>query len=206
MNVKVNLSIEKTINNYIIKEFIFNMKNFNAFSEALLVTLSPKSDAVAPVEACPCQQKDMLSQTADDVLKNLGGDVVQPTDGIGEYGDIQADGIGEYADGIGEYAEEGEEGDVDLECTDDGLRVKFNGVEIVLPKNVVEKIKDHMEHEETETPAEEEDEHTENESEDEDSDVTEPEDTQEDADEEDADEEDEDDNVFESFKAKNYKK
>jgi len=166
------------------------MKKFNTFSEAILVTLHPKSDAVAPVEACPCQQRDMLTQTADDVLKNLGGDVVQPDDGIGQSGDIQADGIGEYA----EDGSEGTDGDVELECTGDGLRVKFNGIEIVLPKNVVEKIKSHEEHEDTETPAEEEAEHTEDGSETEDEDNTE------------TTEEPEDNTVTESKKSKKTKK
>jgi len=174
------------------------MKKFNEFTEALLVTLKPESDSVAPVEQCPCQQKDMMSQAADDVMKNLGGDVIQPTDGIGEYGDNQADGIGEYAD-------EGEEGDVDLECTEDGLRVKFNGIEIVLPKNVIEKIKNHVEHEEGETPAEEETEHEETSSETEDTDdsndsddIMETEDNEED--------EDKDKTVTESKKSKKAKK
>lgn len=125
------------------------MKKFNEFSEALLVTLHPKSDSVGPVEPCGCQQQDMMSAAAEDVLKNLGGDVIQPDDGIGDYGENQADGIGDYA--------EDAEG-VELECTGDGLRVKFNGLEIVLPKNVVEKIKNHVEQDETETPEDEQEE------------------------------------------------
>jgi len=157
------------------------MKKFNEFSEALLVTLNPKSDAVAPVEACPCQQKDMLTQTADDVMSNLGGgEPIQPDDGIGEYGDNQAEGD-ESADGV------------ELECTDDGLRVKFNGVEIVLPKNVVDKIKDHVEHEESETPAEEEAEQTEGDDENAELDQEETEEEEEESDEK------KDDNVFESL-------
>jgi len=142
------------------------MKKFNKFSEALLVTLHPKSDSVGPVEPCAAPQQDMMSAAAEDVLKNLGGDVIQPDDGIGDYGENQADGIGEYgedADGIG------------LECTDDGMRVKFNGLEIVLPNEVIEKIKNHVEHEEGETSEEEEEEHEESESEDEDTESEEPE-------------------------------
>ena len=105
------------------------MKKFNTFSEALLVTLNPKSDSVGPVEQCPCQQQDMMSAAAQDVLKNLGGDVMQPDDDVGEAGEIQADGD--------------DNGGVELECTGDGLRVKFNGMEIVLPSTVIDAIKSH---------------------------------------------------------------
>lgn len=154
------------------------MKKFNEFAEHLLITANPpESDSVGPVQtqACPCKAKDMLTQTVDDVL----GNIQQPTDGIGEYGQIGGDGIGDYSkDGVGEYGTEegGEASDVDLECMgEQGLKVKFNDMEILLPKRVIDKIKEFVgaeaeehedeteseteEHETEETPEEETEEH-----------------------------------------------
>lgn len=165
------------------------MKKFNEFSEALLVTLNPKSDSVGPVEQCPCQQQDMMSAAAQDVLRNIGGDVVQPDDGVGEAGEIQADG-----DAVG-----GENG-VELECTGDGLRVKFNGLEIVLPKDVVEMIKNHEGEDydpNADITSDEETEETE-EGESEESEETEENESEETEETEESDEDD--DNVFESLK------
>lgn len=157
------------------------MKKFNQFSEALMVTLHPKSDAVAPVEACPCQQKDMLTQTADDVMKNLTG-VTQPTDDVGDYGEVQSDG--DVADESG----------IELEDTEGGLRVKFNGMELVLPVDVIEKIKAHETHEADETDEEETEEHEESDSEEEDV-----KDDETDSEDESEDEEEEDKDTFNSF-------
>jgi hypothetical protein len=109
------------------------MKNFNAFAEALLVTTAqPESDSVGPVspDTCPCQAKDRLTQTVEDTLGTLGSPV-QPDDEVGEYGEIDGEAM-EPLDGDG----------VELECLgDEGLIVKFAGTAILLPKNVVEKIK-----------------------------------------------------------------
>lgn len=120
------------------------MKKFNTYAEALLLAVRPQSDAVAPVETDePEEVKDKMSMAADEVLQNLG---IQPDDNVGEYGNIESDSEAIDTDGI------------DLECLgEEGLRVKFNGMEIVLPKNVVEKIRGYSE-EMGETSSEEENE------------------------------------------------
>ncbi len=131
------------------------MKKFYDFSEALILSVKPASDAVGA--ASPCCGKpatDMFSTTAEDYMKNiLGGgndnaDVIQPDDDVGEAGEVSADS----------------ESSVSVECMgEEGLRVKFNGMEFVLPVEVVEAIKnsegseadESEEHEESETPEEE---------------------------------------------------
>jgi len=133
------------------------MKNFNSFAEALLVSVVPKSDSVGPVTGdseCPCQKQDMFSQNAEELLNSINP--IQPDDDVGEQGELQSDSEStEDSSGI------------ELECTEDGLRVKFGGMEVVLPKSVVEKIKTHVEHEDSETPEQEEAEHAEGETEEE---------------------------------------
>jgi len=110
------------------------MKNFNQYMEALLVAVKPQSDSVGQVSPCdagaePEMPKDMMSAAADDVLRNLG---IQTDDDVGEMGEIQSDG----------EMTEGEEGGVSLECLgEEGLKVNFNGMQIVLPRNVVDMIK-----------------------------------------------------------------
>jgi hypothetical protein len=146
------------------------MKEFNKFVEAILITAQPQSDSAGAVEpSCPCQQRDMFSQATDkfmDTLNPSDDQEIQPEDGVGETGEIQGD----------------EQSDVELECMgEQGLKVKFNGMEILLPKNVVEQIKEFesgegegegegssepeagetQEHEEGETAAEEKSEHEE---------------------------------------------
>lgn len=133
------------------------MKEFYKFSEALLLSVKPSSDAVAPAEPCSCQKPDGFTSAANDYVKNvLGGgeETVQPDDNVGETGDI-------------EFSSESS-GGVELECMgEDGLKIKLNGMEIVLPKDVVEAIKnyegseseEHKEHEDSETPEEESEEH-----------------------------------------------
>jgi len=139
------------------------MKKFNKLcTEALFITsLKPDSDSAGPVSptACPCT-KDNFGKAIDDFMGSNQDTFSQPTDGIGETGEIEGDSETETTTS-----------DVELECTEDGLRVKFNGVEIVLPKDVIQKIQDHLEHEATETPEEETEEHEESESESEDEDA-----------------------------------
>jgi hypothetical protein len=132
------------------------MKKFNNLcKEALLITsIKPESDTSGPIEPVT-NSKDTFSKTIDQFLSQQSpDDSIQPTDNVGEFGENQS---------------EETESDVQLECTPDGLRVKFNGLEIVLPKAIIEKIKAHQEHEETESPEEEAEEHdtTSDESEDE---------------------------------------
>lgn len=134
------------------------MKKFNDLcQEALLITsIKPEADTSGAIQPVT-NPKDMFSQTVDQFLtKQSSDDLTQPTDDVGEFGETQSD-------------ETDTNTDVQLECTPDGLRVKFNGLEIVLPKSVIEKIKAHQEHEETESPEEEAQEHetTSDESEDE---------------------------------------
>jgi len=134
------------------------MKKFNQLcTEALFITtVKPESDSAGPVTptTCPCK-KDNFSQAVDSFMGQQDGSEIQPTDGIGETGEIE-----------GDSEESTSSSNVELECTEDGLRVKFNGIEIVLPTDVVQQIKDHMEHEATETPEEETEEHTDSEAED----------------------------------------
>jgi hypothetical protein len=87
---------------------------------------------------------------------------MQPTDGVGEAGEIESEG----SDGV------------ELTCMgEEGLQIKFNGMTFTLPVNVVDAIKgferneegqeegsadeENVEHEESESPAEEEAEHAE---------------------------------------------
>ena len=136
------------------------MKKFYDFSEALILSLKPTSDAVAPAtQAIEKKPKDMFSTTADNYIKDVIGDeeTVQPDDNVGEAGEIGS---------------ESSESNIDLECLgEEGLKIKFNGLEFVLPVDVVEAIKgfksegsteeEHEEHEENESPEEEESEHNE---------------------------------------------
>jgi hypothetical protein len=119
------------------------MKKFNDLCrEALFITsMKPDSDTASPAgqSQCPCQAQDGFSKTVDDFMSQ--NNMVQPTDDTGETGEIEGDSQDDTSN-------------VELECTGDGLRVKFNGVEIVLPADVVQKIKDHSDSEETETPEE----------------------------------------------------
>ena len=157
------------------------MKKFNQFMEAVLVAKIipvPSSDAVSPVEqcdACGDKPKDMFNAATDDFMKDMGfegekevgaegsEEMIQPTDGVGEAGEIESEG----SDGV------------ELTCMgEEGLEVNFNGMKFVLPKNVIEAIKDfeagdgfgheegsteeeNEDHEESESPAEEEAEHAE---------------------------------------------
>lgn len=156
------------------------MKKFNQFMEAVLVAKIipvPSSDAVSPVEqcdACGDKPKDMFNAATDDFMKDMGfegeeggdrgrttDDMLQPTDGVGEAGEIESEG----SDGV------------ELTCMgEEGLQIKFNGMTFTLPVNVVDAIKgfentegqeegsteeEHEEHEESESPAEEEAEHAE---------------------------------------------
>jgi hypothetical protein len=159
------------------------MKKFNQLcSEALFITtVKPESDSAGPVTptTCPCK-KDNFSQAVDSFMGQQDGSEIQPTDGIGETGEIE-----------GESEESTSSSDVELECTEDGLRVKFNGIEIVLPTDVVQQIKDHMAHEETETPSEETEEHTDSDSEAEDTEGTEGQTEESEEDEDDDDKKDE---------------
>jgi hypothetical protein len=133
------------------------MKKFNDLCrEALFITsMKPDSDTASPAgqSQCPCQAQDGFSKTVDDFMSQ--NNMVQPTDDTGETGEIEGDSQDDTSN-------------VELECTGDGLRVKFNGVEIVLPADVVQKIKDHSDSEETETPEEETEEQSDSDSETED--------------------------------------
>ena len=107
------------------------MKDFNKFVEAIFITTQPQSDTAGAVEpSCPCQQKDMFTKSTDSFMDTLNTDndqEIQPDDNVGETGEIQADG---------------ETSDVELECMgEQGLKVKYNGMEILLPRNVVDQIK-----------------------------------------------------------------
>jgi hypothetical protein len=160
------------------------MKNFNSYLEQLLVTITPQNDTPVPSDDVEEKPTDMFSTAADDIMKNLGmndatdgEDVIQPDDNVGETGEIQGDS------------------NVELECMgESGMRIKFNGMEMVLPKNVIDAIKsyesestdeseqhdeaetetetEHEEHEAQETPEEEQEEHAEGESESEEDDET----------------------------------
>jgi len=131
------------------------MKKFNDLCrEALFITsMKPDSDTASPAgqSQCPCQAQDGFSKTVDDFMSQ--NNMVQPTDDTGETGEIEGDSQDDASN-------------VELECTGDGLRVKFNGVEIVLPADVVQKIKDHSDSEETETTDTETEESSDSESED----------------------------------------
>ena len=131
------------------------MKKFNDLCrEALFITsMKPDSDTASPAgqSQCPCQAQDGFSKTVDDFMSQ--NNMVQPTDDTGETGEIDGDSQDDTSN-------------VELECTGDGLRVKFNGVEIVLPADVVQKIKDHSDSEETETTDTETEESSDSESED----------------------------------------
>jgi hypothetical protein len=143
------------------------MKQFNTLAEALLVTAAkPESDSVGSVCPCQSQPKDMLTQAAEDAMGKMGG-VTQPNDDVGEFGEVEGD--------LGDNMEAMDGDGVDVECMgEEGMIVKFSGTAILLPKNVIEKIKayepeeseetegDNSEHEESETTEEE---HEENESE-----------------------------------------
>jgi stringent starvation protein B len=148
------------------------MKKFNEFMEAVLIAKvipTGDSDAVAPVSPCGCEDKpkDQFSSATDDFMKQMGFEddqgaqpddgMVQPTDGVGEAGEIESDSTS----------------NVELTCLgEDGLQIKFNGLTFTLPVDVVDAIKgfsseaqedtgEGTEHEENESPAEETAEHAE---------------------------------------------
>jgi hypothetical protein len=132
------------------------MKKFYNYTEQLLLTVMPKSDSVGAVDH-EVEEKptDMFNTSAEEILKNIGGDTVQPDDKVGEMGENQSESAG----------------GVEIECMgEEGVKVKFNGLEMLLPPNVVEAIKshqteegsteeDHEDHEASETPEEEHEEH-----------------------------------------------
>ena len=161
------------------------MKNFNNFMEAIIIAkIAPQSDAVGEVEqcdACGNEPKDGFNSSADDFMKSMGMEngeqgenVIQPTDDVGEQGEIEG---------------ESEEGglDIELNCLgEEGLEISFNGLKFVLPREVVEAIKgmdsaeggegdetEGEEHEEGETHEEEESEHGEGDSDENEEDETE---------------------------------
>lgn len=107
------------------------MKKFNTLAEALLMSVSPQSDAVAPVTGsteCPCQ-KDQFSQSADEFMNSLSPEPIQPDDNVGEVGDIQSEG-------------DGDSSGAEFECMgEEGMKIKFNGIEVILPRNVADELK-----------------------------------------------------------------
>ena len=146
------------------------MKKFNEFMESLLVAkIIPSSDAVGDVTpSCGCENKpkDGFESATDDFMKQMGfdgegaensgeGESIQPTDNVGETGEIESS--------------EESTSNVELECLgEEGLQIKFNGLTFTLPKDVVEAIKgfksegqSEENHEENESPAEETAEHAE---------------------------------------------
>jgi hypothetical protein len=150
------------------------MKKFYDFSEALILSLKPESDVVAPATQCD-KCDDMFSTTANDYIKSITGgdeDVVQPDSDVGETGEIES---GSETSGV------------ELECMgEEGVKVKVNGMEFLLPKMVIDAIKsfesephtdteteeEHEEHEAEETKEEEAEEHDEVQSEKEEDDET----------------------------------
>ena len=151
------------------------MKKFYNYTEQLMLTISPKSDSVGAVDH-ETEEKptDMFNTAADDIMSNFSDDTVQPDENVGETGENQS----ESTNGV------------DLECMgDEGVKVKFNGLEILLPTDVIEAIKSfngadeseshdeneseesHEEHENEETPEEEAEEHADGESESEEKEV-----------------------------------
>lgn len=90
------------------------------------------------------------TETEDNLLFNfddVDGDTIQPDDNVGEYGEIQADSSEDTDDVSIEHDESG-----------NGLRISFNGIEFLLPTNIVNKIKDYQIEEDSEHAGETEEE------------------------------------------------
>jgi len=126
------------------------MEKFNKYVESIILTI-PTSDSVGPVaKSEPAKEigaiaKDGFSQTADDILNGTSAsdDTIQPDDNVGEFGEIEGG--------------EQEECDCNIEATDEGLSIDFNGFKIVLPDGVREKLKTFLNDEDgTETSESEE--------------------------------------------------
>jgi hypothetical protein len=111
------------------------MSTFKDFTENLMkVVLVPdeSSDSVDNVQPEP--PPDVFSKTATDYIDGMGD---QPPCGCGEVEDDV-------------YSEEEIESDATVNYDTNGLKVSFNGLDITIPNDVVEKIKEVLSSEETE--------------------------------------------------------
>lgn len=109
------------------------MEKFNKFTENLMKVILVPDETSDSVEEVTPEPPDMFSKTATDFMDDMN-----PESSSCGCGDEEEDD----ECGMGEYSDSEDESDAAVNYDTNGLKVSFNGLDITIPNDVVEKIKE----------------------------------------------------------------